>query len=151
MSNPYISLLDLWFLGGLIIYSKDIQQYLGFIFDKKLTFHQYIHYYAHKALSMIKGMKIIGNSSRGLFFIHKRLLYKICVFSIMLYGSQLWYTFISVSQRAEENLEKSSVMDHRSIPHVTNLESWGYSWSYFHLFSPQQNHWAILFIGDISF
>jgi len=68
-----------------------VWQYLGFFFDKKLSFHQHIHYYANKALSTIKDMKMLGNSIRGLSPMHKQLLYRTCVFSITLYGFQLWY------------------------------------------------------------
>jgi len=39
---------------------------------------------------MIKGIKILENLSKGLFYIHKRLLYKTYIFPIALYRFQLW-------------------------------------------------------------
>ena len=55
--------LDLSLLGGLILRPKDSWKYLGFIFDCKLIFHKHIDYYANKALSTVKCMKLLGNSS----------------------------------------------------------------------------------------
>jgi len=58
--------LDLSPLGGLILQPKDSWKYLGFIFDRKLSFHKHIDHYANKALSMVKCMKLLGNSLRGI-------------------------------------------------------------------------------------
>ena len=54
---------DLSLLGGLILQPKDLWKYLGFIFDRKLSFHKHIDHYANKAISMVKCMKLLGNSS----------------------------------------------------------------------------------------
>ena len=72
----YPSPLDLHLLGDLLLYSKDTWRYLGFFFNKKLSFWHHIHHYANNALSTIKDMKILGNSNKGLFPMHKRLFYK---------------------------------------------------------------------------
>jgi len=56
--------LDLSPIGGSILYPKESWKYLGFIFDRKLTFHQYIDHYSNKAISSVKCMKLLGNSSR---------------------------------------------------------------------------------------
>ena len=58
--NPFP--LDLSPLGGLILYPKNSWKYLGFIFDRKLAFHQHIDFYLNKAISTVKYMKILGNS-----------------------------------------------------------------------------------------
>ena len=55
--------LNLSLLGGPILRPKDTWKYLGFIFDRKLTFHKHIDYYANKAILMVKCMKLLGNSS----------------------------------------------------------------------------------------
>jgi len=39
----------------------------------------------------VKGMKMLGNSTRGLLPHHKWLLYRICVLPITLYDFPLWY------------------------------------------------------------
>ena len=67
--------LDLSSVGGPLLTPKPIWHYLGFFFDRKLSFHHHCHYYATKSLSTIKSMKILGSSTRGLFPLHKRLLY----------------------------------------------------------------------------
>ena len=62
--NP--SSLDLSSIGGPILYPKNSWKYLGFIFDWKLTFHQYIDFYSNKAISIVKCMRLLGNLSRGI-------------------------------------------------------------------------------------
>ena len=45
---------------------KDSWRYLGFIFNRKLSFQQHINFYSNKVLFTIKCIKILGNSTRGL-------------------------------------------------------------------------------------
>jgi len=83
--------LDLSPLGGPILRPKDSWKYLGFIFDRKLSFHKHIDYYANKAISMVKCMKLLGNSSQGISPLQKQLLYRCCILPIALYRFQLWF------------------------------------------------------------
>jgi len=53
--------LDLLPIGGPILCPKDTWKYLGFIFDRKLTFHQHIDYYSNKEILTVKCMKLLGN------------------------------------------------------------------------------------------
>ena len=87
--NP--PLLNLSLLGGPILRPKDTWKYLGFIFDRKLTFHKHINYYANKVISIVKCMKLLGNLSWGINPLQKHLLYRCCVLPIAFYGFQLWY------------------------------------------------------------
>ena len=61
--NP--SPLDLTILKGFILHPKETWHYLGFIFDRKLIFHQHINFYVNKAIFTIKSIKMLSNSSRG--------------------------------------------------------------------------------------
>ena len=83
--------LDLSPIGGPILQPKDSWKYLGFIFDRKLTFHKHIDFYANKAISTVKCMKLLGNSTRGINPLQKRLLYRCYALPIVLYGFQLWF------------------------------------------------------------
>jgi len=83
--------LNLTLLGGSILQPNDSWKYLGFIFDRKLTFHQHINFYANKLISTVKCMKLLGNSNCGINPLQKCLLYRTCVLSITLYGFQLWF------------------------------------------------------------
>jgi len=69
--------LDLSILGGPILHPKENWQYINF--------------YANKAIFMVKSMKMLGNSSRGLILSQKHFLYRVCVLSIILYGFPLWF------------------------------------------------------------
>jgi len=84
--NPSINLSS---VGGSIISPKPIWWYLGFYFDCKLNFNYHTHFYATKCLFTLSTMKMLGNSSRGLLPIQKRLLYRTCILPIALYGFQL--------------------------------------------------------------
>jgi len=55
--------LDLSSFGGLTLHPKNIWKYLGFIFDRNLSFQQHIDFYANKAMLTVKCMKILGNST----------------------------------------------------------------------------------------
>ena len=83
--------LNLSSLGSPILYPKDTYRYLGFIFDRKLLFRQHIDFYANKAISTVKCMKILSNLMRGLNSQQKQLLYRSCALPIALYGFQMWY------------------------------------------------------------
>ena len=87
--NP--SLLDLSPIRGLMLSLKATWQYLDFIFNRKLMFHQHIDFYANKALSMVKSMKMLGNLTQGLLPYQKYFLYRTYVLSIVLYSFSLWY------------------------------------------------------------
>ena len=89
--NPSNPSIDLTSVGGPILHPKPIWRYLGFLFDRKLNFHHHVHHYATKCLSTLSAMKMLGNSLRGLLPTQKRLLYRICIIPIALYGFQLWF------------------------------------------------------------
>jgi len=80
--NPFI---DLLLVGGPIISSEPIWQYLGFYFDHRLNFNYHTYFYATKCLFTLSAMKMLGNSSRGLLPIQKYRLYRTCILSIILY------------------------------------------------------------------
>ena len=83
--------LDLSPIGGTILWPKNMWKYLGFIFNRKLSFHQHVDFYSNKAMSTVKCMKILGNSNQSINLIQKCLLYRTCVLPIALYGFQLWF------------------------------------------------------------
>ena len=75
--NP--PLLDLRPAEDALLRSKNTWWYLEFFFNKKLPFQHYIHYYINKALSITKGIKMLGNLTRGLSLMYKCFLYRTCV------------------------------------------------------------------------
>ena len=87
--NP--PLLDLSSLGGDILKPNDTWKYLGFIFDKNLTFYQHVDFYANKSMSTVKCMNIISNSNHGINPSQKHLLYRTYILLIALYGFQPWF------------------------------------------------------------
>ena len=59
--------------------------------------------YSTKALTTVKAMGILGNSTRGLLPLQKRLLYRFCVVPIATYGFRLWY-FSGAPTKAQVSL-----------------------------------------------
>ena len=64
--NNSNSELDLSTIGISILKSKTYWRYLGFYFNRCLSFKKHIHYYSTKVLSSVKVMGMLGNSTRGL-------------------------------------------------------------------------------------
>ena len=83
--------LNLSPIRGSILKPKSTWKYLDFIFNRKLSFHQHVDFYSNKAMSMVKCMKILGNSLQGINLIQKCLLYRCCILPIVLYRFQLWF------------------------------------------------------------
>jgi len=79
-------LLDLSSLGRPCLLPKTTWKYLGFIFYCKLLFQAHIDFYANKAISTIKCMKMLRNSTRSLIPLQKQHLYKCCMLPIVLYS-----------------------------------------------------------------
>ena len=82
--NPFP--LNLLLLDGQILSPKNSWKYLGFIFNRKLTFHHYVNFYSNRALSLVKCMKLLGNSLRSITPLQEHLLYRYCILPIILYG-----------------------------------------------------------------
>ena len=59
-SNPK---LDLSTIGASIFRPKTYWRYLGFYFDRQLFFKKHIQFYFTKALTTVKAMGMLGNSS----------------------------------------------------------------------------------------
>src|SRR5262249_30079906 len=66
-------------------------RYLGFYFDGGLNFREHVRYYSTKALTTVKAMTMLGNSTHGLLPKHKCLLYRSCVVPVATYGYRLWF------------------------------------------------------------
>ncbi|RXW11931.1 hypothetical protein EST38_g13925 [Candolleomyces aberdarensis] len=79
------------YMGNNPLKPKMFWRYLGFYFDRKLTFKEHICYYTTKALTTVMAMRMLGNSTRGLSLRNKRILYRACVVPIATYGHRLWY------------------------------------------------------------
>ena len=83
--------LNLLAIGGPVLSLKNTQQYLVFIFDRKLIFCQYIDFYSNKILSTVKIIKMLDNSNQGFLPYKKYLLYKTYILLIALYRFSLQF------------------------------------------------------------
>jgi hypothetical protein len=79
------------FTGNTPLKPKKFWRYLGFFFDRRLTFQEHFRFYTTKSLTTVMAMRMLGNSARGLTPKNKRILYRACVMPIATYGHRLWY------------------------------------------------------------
>ncbi|CAA7270779.1 unnamed protein product [Cyclocybe aegerita] len=89
--NPSLDLGYAPHMGDTPLTPKTYWRYLGFYFDRRLTFHEHVRYYATKAFTTVQAMRMLGNSTRGLLPKQRRLLYRSCVVPIATYSYRLWY------------------------------------------------------------
>ena len=95
--------LDLSAIGAPTLKPKTYWRYLGFYFDRCLSFKEHVRHYSTKALSTVKAMGMLGNSTRGLLPLQKHLLYRLCVVLIATYGFRLWF-FAEAPTKAQVSL-----------------------------------------------
>ena len=69
----------------------EIVRWLGAYLNPRLSFIPHTRKQAAKASRVVSGMKMLGNTRRGLHQTHLRTLYIACVRAIMIYGSTLWW------------------------------------------------------------
>lgn len=89
--NPPVDLGFAPYTGDTPLKPKTYWRYLGFFFDHKLLFNEHVRFYSTKAFTTVQAMRMLGNSTRGLDPIHKRILYHACVLPIATYGFRMWY------------------------------------------------------------
>ncbi|KAJ2926386.1 hypothetical protein H1R20_g10717, partial [Candolleomyces eurysporus] len=62
------------YIGDNPLKPKTYWRYLGFYFDRKVTFQEHVRYYATKALTTVMVMRMLQNLTRGLSPCNKRIL-----------------------------------------------------------------------------
>jgi hypothetical protein len=62
-NNPPIDLGFALFMGDSLLCPKPIWQYLGFYFAWVLSFKEHVWFYSTKALTTVKALGMLGNSS----------------------------------------------------------------------------------------
>ena len=86
LNPPSLNLLN---IGRLILKPKNTWKYLGFIFNRKLSFYQHSNFYTNKVILTVKCMRVFRNSTRGFIPLQKHFFYRSCILSIAFYDYQL--------------------------------------------------------------
>ncbi|KAL1738829.1 hypothetical protein HDZ31DRAFT_18368, partial [Schizophyllum fasciatum] len=68
-----------------------VMRWLGVFFDRKLTWKAHVEKMAMRARSTIAGLRILGNTVRGLHVANARLVYKAVVLPVLTFASLVWY------------------------------------------------------------
>ena len=90
-ANPPVDLGYALFTGDSPLCPNTYWRYLGFFFDRSLSFQEHSRWYSTKALTTVKAMVSLGNSVCRLSPKNKRLLYHVCILPVATYGAKLWY------------------------------------------------------------
>ncbi|PPQ93709.1 hypothetical protein CVT25_001800, partial [Psilocybe cyanescens] len=114
--NPPVDLGYAPYTGLTPLKPKLYWRYLGFYFDRNLTFTEHVRYYSTKALSTVKAMKMLGSSTQGLRPVQKRVLYRACMLPIVTYSFRLWYF---AAARCKGALHHLSVMQRSAALWIT--------------------------------
>ncbi|KAJ3570517.1 hypothetical protein NP233_g4354 [Leucocoprinus birnbaumii] len=110
-ANPPIVLDFEPFTAASPLKPKTFWRYLGFYFDRTLSFREHVQYYSTKAISTIHAMRMLDNSLRGLTPKQKRILYQACIVPIATYGFHLWYNDFA---KCKGHLQSLTKMQHRA-------------------------------------
>ena len=90
-------------------------QWLGFYFDRKLTFREHVNILTKRADNVANGLRCLGNTIHGISPANLRLLFKTCVIPVMTYGCPLW--FRSDSPR-KGHMKKLQVVQNKVLRHI---------------------------------
>ncbi|KAB5591465.1 Reverse transcriptase from mobile element jockey protein [Ceratobasidium theobromae] len=74
-----------------IVHPSEWVRWLGFFLDRRLNFKTHVKRLATRAKSMLGGMKMLGNTIRGLTVWNTRALINACLMPILTYGFALWF------------------------------------------------------------
>ncbi|KAB5587930.1 Reverse transcriptase from mobile element jockey protein [Ceratobasidium theobromae] len=74
-----------------IIRGANTVRWLGFFLDRRLNFKDHVSRMATRAKCILGGMRMLGNSLRGLSVYHARMLVNACIVPILTYGFALWF------------------------------------------------------------
>lgn len=75
-----------------VVQPTTLLRWLGFFFDPKLLWRKHIEIMCNCARSKVQGLKVLGNSVKGLSHVQRRTLYKSVVPPVLTYGGPLWYS-----------------------------------------------------------
>ncbi|KAB5587841.1 Reverse transcriptase from mobile element jockey protein [Ceratobasidium theobromae] len=74
-----------------IIRGATTVRWLGFFLDRRLNFKDHVSRMATRAKCILGGMRMLGNSLRGLSVYHARMLVNACIIPTLTYGFALWF------------------------------------------------------------
>ncbi|KAB5587611.1 RNA-directed DNA polymerase from transposon BS [Ceratobasidium theobromae] len=74
-----------------IIRGANTVRWLGFFLDRRLNFKDHVSRMATRAKCVLGGMRMLGNSLRGLSVYHARMLVNACIIPILTYSFALWF------------------------------------------------------------
>ncbi|KAB5588495.1 Reverse transcriptase from mobile element jockey protein [Ceratobasidium theobromae] len=74
-----------------VVRGANTVRWLGFFLDRHLNFKDHVLRMATQAKCVLGGMRMLGNSLRGLLVYHTRMLVNACIIPILTYGFALWF------------------------------------------------------------
>ena len=78
-------------IGNHRVIPRKVVRWLGIYFDSRLTFKEHVNIMANRGRSVTNGLRILGNTVRGLSQANMQTLYRTCVIPILAYASPIWF------------------------------------------------------------
>jgi ribonuclease HI len=91
--SPPITITDTFDRTETIVARQSLR-WLGIFFDRKLNFKKHVDIMANRGACKVAGLRMLGNTVRGLSHRHLRHLYKAVVIPTITFGAPVWFTGI---------------------------------------------------------
>ena len=88
LDNPYVNVV---LPNGTCIKPSDVQRWLGFWFDRKLSWKHHIQTRTASAMRVFMALSQLGNTERGLSQSALQQLYQSCITTIADFGAEVWW------------------------------------------------------------
>ena len=88
IKNPYVNVV---LPNGTLIEPSDVQRWLGFWLDRKLTWKFHIQTRTTSAMRVFMALSRLGNTEKGLTQAALRQLYQSCITTVADFGAEVWW------------------------------------------------------------
>ena len=107
VQNPYVNVI---LPNGTCIEPSDVQRWLGFWFDNKLSWKHHIQTKTSSAMRVFMALSRLGNTERGLSHSALRQLYQSCITTVADFGKEVWWNQLKTQCRPFQGLQNQAMI-----------------------------------------
>ena len=106
VENPYVNVV---LPNGTCIEPSDVQRWLGFWFDRKLSWKHHIQTGTASAMRVFMALSRVGNTERGLSQSALRQLYQSCITTVADFGAEVWWNQQKTQSQLLQRLQNQAM------------------------------------------
>ena len=106
VQNPYVNVN---LPNGTCIEPSDVQRWLGFWFDRKLSWKHHIQTRTASAMRVFRALSRLGNTKRGHSQSALRQLYQSCITTVADFGAEVWWNQQKTQCRSFQQLQNQAM------------------------------------------